>query len=468
MVPEDEEAQVLQAVRARVAAAWRRTLWEDTRLPAALRAQLRAWDRAVRSLRAEQIRLRAGALTFRTLLSLVPLLAVTFSLFRSFGGLDNAQRALERRLIQNLAPGAAQAVSVQIGTFLDRIASGAVSGLGVLVLLFTVIAVLTAIEESFNALWEVARPRAFMQRFVTYWAMVTVGPVLFALSFSVTSAARSHRAVVAVSEAIPGAGGLLFAIFSVVPWLITCVAMTLLYVVVPHARVKWQAAVGGGLTAGTLWELGKLAFTWASSNLFSYDAIYGGFAALAVLLVWLNVGWVIILLGCKVAYALQHEQALFEQRAAARPLEHAERERLALRCMIAVARAFAAGEPPPTAEQLAAGARVLELRREVLNRLEQRRLLVALDPSPEEERGRPGGPEGYLPGRALASITVKDVFDAFRHPAADDLPAPLREEPVDTLVRDLAARYERAIENGFGALTLAEVVESSKGGRAPA
>jgi membrane protein len=446
----------LSAIETRMDQAWRALLWEDGRFPARPRAHLRAWDRAIRSLNTDLVVLRAGALTFRTLLSLVPFLAVTFSLFRAFGGLDDAQRALEGRLIQNLAPGAAHVVAEQLGDFLDRIASGAVSGLGVLVLLVTVITVLTAIEESFNALWQVEKSRPFMQRFVTYWAMVTVGPVLFALSFSLTSAARSHHAVVTVSSAVPGATWVLVAAFAVIPWLVTCVAMTLLYLLVPNAHVRWSAAVGGGLTAGTLWELGKLAFTWASANLFSYDAVYGAFAALAVLLLWLQIGWVIILLGCKVAYALQNERALVEQQAA-HVLEHAERETLALRCMIEVARAFADGAPAPDAEQLAAGARVLELKREVLNRLESRGLIVALDRAP---LGSGAGPrhEVYLPGRALAALTLKDIVDAFRHGPAGGEELPRRDDAVDRLVAELAALEEEAGAEILGKVTLAEAV----------
>jgi membrane protein len=457
----------LAGIQARVAAGWRRVLWEETRLPTPLRSQLRAWDRALRSLRSDLVVLRAGALTYRTLLSLVPFLAVTFSLFRAFGGLDDAQRVLERRLVQNLAPGAAHQVSEALGGFLERIASGAVSGLGVVILIATVVTVLTAIEEAFNALWQVESPRPFLRRFVTYWAMVTVGPVLFALSFSLTSAARSHRVVMTVTDAVPGAGWVFLALFAVVPWVITCVAMTLLYHVVPHTHVRWQSALAGGASAGTLWELGKVGFTWASANLFSYDAVYGGFAALAVLLVWLQIGWVIILLGCKVAYSLQNERALVEERGE-RILAHAERERLALRCMIEVAQAFAAGRRPPTAEQLAAGARVLELRREVLNPLEARGLLLALQRPSADEEGDGAHEDCYLPARALSSIRLKDVVDAFRH---DDSAAEDVDDAVGALVAELTERHEEALEASLGGLTLADVVarlpRNEGGGEAP-
>ena len=416
----------------------------------------------MRSVRPDLIVLRAGALSFRTLLSLVPLLAVAFSLFRAFGGLEDARRMLERRLLQNVAPGAAHAVSEQVGIFMERMASGGVSGIGVLLLVLTVVTVLSAIEEAFNALWEVEKPRPILQRVGTYWAMVSVGPVLFALSLSLSSAVRIHPVVTALSNAIPGAAWLFLLVFSVVPWLITCTAMTLLYLLVPHTKVQWSAALRGGLTAGTLWEAGKLVFTWASANLFAYDVIYGGFAALAILLVWLQIGWTIVLLGAKVAWALQHERAL-EAPSMPRDLGHMERESLALQCMIEIARAFANGWPPPAAEDLAAEARVLELKKEVLNKLETNKLILTLDRK-SESAGAVKACYAYVPGRALASITLKDVVDAFR--LRPDRRGPSVERSrVPQLVAEWMKEQEDVLEANFGRVTLADVVKRLEGER---
>lgn len=123
--------------------------------------------------------------------------------------------------------------------------------------------------------------------------MVTVGPVLLALSLSPTSAAQSHSAVAGLDALAPGSAGVLSAF---VPWGISFAALTLLYQIVPNTHVNWRAALGGGLAAGTLWELGKLGFTWASTRLFGYGAVYGSLGALPVFLLWLQTGW-----GCSAA-----------------------------------------------------------------------------------------------------------------------------------------------------------------------
>jgi len=455
--------------RERLARAWSRAVWDEAEglspQRRRIRTHLRALETAVRSFDADLIQLRANSLTYRTLLSLVPFLAVVFSLFQAFGGLEAAERVLQRRILQNLAPGAAAAVMEHVGGFLDRVSSGAVGGVGVVFLFYTVVSLLTTIEESFNALWQVEKVRSFFSRFVTYWAMMTVGPVLFALSFSITSAARSHEVVVGLTDAAPGAGWLVLMGFQFVPWMITWVGMTLLYLIVPNTQVRWRAAAGGGILAGTLWELGKLGFTWASSNLFRYDAIYGAFAALAVLLLWLQVGWLIVLTGCKVAYALQNERALVRQRAAV-ALGPDEREALAVFCMVEVARAFLTGTRRPTAEELAARTRVFDIQRQVLNPLISRGLLVAMtDERPQAAAERAGDEpvESYVPGRDPSRIALKEVLDAFRHEGAA---VELGSDPGSTFVRKLMERLDQSAESALGELSLAEAVRRIESGQA--
>ncbi|HUG55270.1 MAG TPA: YhjD/YihY/BrkB family envelope integrity protein [Vicinamibacteria bacterium] len=448
---------------------WDEAVWqarpEEGAVSQRFRAHLRAAEAAVLSFGADRITLRANALTYRTLLSLAPFLAVAFSVFKAFGGLHAAEEALQRRVLQNLAPGAAAAVMEHVDAFLGRISEGAVGGLGVLVLFFTVVSLLTAIEQSFNALWQVDKVRPFLDRFVTYWAMITVGPILMALSFTLTSAARSSTLVGSVVSRVPGAGGVVFATMPLVPWLITCAAVTSLYLIVPNARVKWRCALGGGLMAGTLWEFGKVVFTWASAHLFRYDAIYGSFAALVVLLLWLQIGWVIVLFGCKVAYALQHERALVAGRAGGM-LSPAEREALAVRCLLEAARAFLSGTRGPTAEELAAGTAVLDIRKQVLNPLVARGLLVmvAEERTPGEERE-----ERYLPGRDPEAITLKEPIDAIRCAGAGGLEIEeaagsaggrhaADRDSVELFASELARRVDEALASATAGLTVAEAV----------
>jgi membrane protein len=397
--------------------------------------------------------MRATALTFWTLLSLVPFVAVAFSLFQAFGGLAAGETALRRLLIQNLAPGSAATAMRYVQGFASRISAGAIGGVGVVSLVLTVISLLSYMESSMNALWGVGRGRPLLSRFVVYWAMITVGPVLLGLSLSLTSAAASPDLAGRLDAVLPGASGLLFGL---VPWLFTCTGMTLLYVIVPNTNVRWRAALGGGVVAGTLWELGKVSFTWASANLFRYNAVYGSFGALPVFLLWLQVGWIVVLLGAKMTFVLQHTRALRDARLDV-AVGAAGRRFLALSCMIEVAKAYRTGEPPPTLHELLPGTRAaLKAEQEVVARLVAAGLLRPVaGGAGNGEGGRED--EGYVPARDPSLVTLEEVVDAFERSGAtpDALDTG---EPISALAREILDRAEAAAADVTAAISLAEAV----------
>lgn len=442
---------------ARVSRWWQRTVWQEPHrraspVRAAAWALLRAAGEAIRSFRSDELEMRATALTFWTLLSLVPFVAVAFSLFQAFGGLEAGATALQRLLVQNLAPGSAATAMQYVQGFVSRISAGAIGGAGVVSLVLTVISLLSYVESSMNALWGIERGRPLLSRFVVYWAMVTVGPVLLGLSLSMTSVAASPALAGRLDVVLPGASGL---VFRLVPWLFTCTGMTLLYVIVPNTNVRWRAALAGGVGAGTLWELGKLAFTWASANLFRYNAVYGSFGALPVFLLWLEVGWIVVLLGSKMTFVLQHARALRDARLHV-AVGAAGRQFLALSCMIEVAKAYRAGEAPPTLHELLPGTRAaLKAEQEVLARLVAAGLLHPVAGGGDGDGG--GEDEGYVPARDPSVITLEEIVDVFERGGAT--PADLDTgEPVSALAREILLRVEAAAADVTGAISLAEAV----------
>jgi membrane protein len=299
--------------------------------------------------------------------------------------------------------------------------------------------------------------RPFLNRFVIYWALVSVGPVLLALSFSLTSAFRSNALLTRLENWLPGQGLVAEMSLRAVPWMISCCALTLLYLIVPNTRVGVRAAIGGGFLAGTLWELAKMGFTWASSSLFRYSAVYGSFAALPVFLIWLQLAWTVVLMGCKVTYGLQYSRALLEERTGllAGP---ALREFIAVRSMVEVARAFLRGDGPAGPWTLAETLHVpLEIQKEVINRLVSAGLLLAVPDDGKLPR-RPDAPgEGYVPGRDAGTIHVRDVLVAIRETGSslEELHA---EDVASRWVQDLLKRGGEAASSVTG-ITLAEAVE---------
>ena len=455
----------LSAWLSRFADWWRRTVWDFPRRETSwvrdvVFIYVRAWENAVRSYEPDLIAMRAHALTFRTLLSVIPLLAVAFSLFKAFGGLEASQRLLQQKLLENLAPGTASLVQDYTSTYLTRVSAGAIGGVGVVVLFLTVVSLLTYIEKAFNALWNVEKVRPFFHRFVIYWTLVTVGPVLVALSFSLTSPGRSSVLVARATEW--GMNPILQVTLSQLHWLFAWVGMTLLFVIVPNTRVSWRAAVGGGLLAGMLWEVGKLGFTWVSARLFNYSAVYGSLGTLPVFLLWLQIGWLIVLFGCKVTYGLQYSRALQEERAAlgAGPVA---REQLALRSMVAVAQAYLKGAPPPTAEKLATGSRApFEVHQEVLNRLVEARLLLAVSgdgswDADEGGRSNERNVERYLTARKASLITLDEIIRVFRGRGVSQTEDPAG-DAVTSFVEQVLERADTAATAVTGGISLAEAV----------
>jgi membrane protein len=414
---------------------------------------LRACGEAVRSYRSDQLEMRANALTYRTLLSLVPLLAVVFSLFAAFGGLRASEEALSGVLAENLAPGPAEAAMQHLREFTGRTSAGAVGGVGVVLLFLTVVSLLSSIEESMNALWGIRQGRPFLARFVVYWTTLTVGPVLLAVSLSLTSAAQSSALVERFNGFVPGAAAVVFLL---VPWLVTCAAMTLLYLIVPNAHVSRSAALAGGVVAGTLWELAKRLFTWASASLIRYDAVYGSFGTLPAFLFWLQLGWVIVLLGSKMTYVLQHASALRDERVQ-RPVGPAGREFLALGCMIKVGLAFRRGGVPPRLQELLPGTRsALQAEQEVLGRLVDAGLLRAVRIGTSDGEGDANA-EGYVPGRDPSRVSVEAIVAVVQQDGA----IPVELDPGG-VAGEVLARAHAATVVVTGTLTLAELLERAE------
>jgi membrane protein len=215
--------------------------------------------------------------------------------------------------------------------------------------------------------------------------------------------------------------------------------------------------------AGSLWELGKMGFTWASAQLINYSKVYGSLGTLPLFLLWLQIGWLIVLLCCKVTYGLQYSRALQEERA--RLLDGpVVREMLALRAMVEVARAYAVGDPPPSAEQLAARSPVsFETTQEVLNQLEEASLLLSVPdngqwPQEHTPRGRREHVDRYLLARDASLISLKQVVDGFRHNGHEE-DEDTTDDPVARYVEEVVDRADAASSAVTSEITLADAVK---------
>ncbi|KIQ33714.1 membrane protein [Variovorax paradoxus] len=267
----------------------RRQLWRDlSRFP---------WRNTAAVLgerfREDRLGLTASSLTFTTTIAMVPFFTVALALFTVFPMFAKMQGRLQRWLIESLIP---DNIARQVLGYLNQFASKA-SGLGIaglIVLLITAIALILTIDKTLNNIWRVPRPRPLAQRVLIYWATITLGPLILAVSLSTTSY------VFAASRDVVG-GAMVKLAFDSLEFLLLAAGMAALYHYVPNTNVRWSHAWAGGIFVAAAIEIAKRVLGYYLSLVPTYSVLYGAFATFPILLVWIYVAWVIVLLGAVIA-----------------------------------------------------------------------------------------------------------------------------------------------------------------------
>jgi membrane protein len=245
--------------------------------------------------REDRLGLTASSLTFTTLIALVPLVTVMLAIFSAFPMFASFQTALEKYFLQALVPdGIAKTVLSALTQFAAKAARMGGVGLGLLVV--TALALMLTIDRALNAIWRVRRPRPIAQRVLVYWAGLTLGPLLLGISLSMTSWALT--ASQGIVGALPGGVSALLNIFEFV---LMALGMAGLYHYVPNTHVRWRHALSGGVFVAVGIEVAKRLLAWYVGSIPNISAVYGAFAAVPILLLWIYVVWLIVLWGAVIA-----------------------------------------------------------------------------------------------------------------------------------------------------------------------
>jgi len=300
----------------------------------------------IRDFGMNQSLLRAAALTYYTMLSLVPLLALTFALLKAFG----VQNLLQPLIIEKLNVGDGQVAEVILG-YINNTQVTKLGAVGLIFLIIAVVSLLTNVEKSFNHVWGVKSVRPMLRRFADYLSVIFVGPLLIISAISMTSTLSSNSLVQKLIE-MQMVGNLILLLFKVTPFVFMWLAFTGLYVFMSNIKVEWRAAFIGGVAGGTLWQIAQVGYIHFQVGVGRYNAIYGTMAALPIFMVWLYLSWVIVLFGLGVCYAKQN------LRTSGRDLRGSEvsrssYEQVALVLLVTLADRFSRGDPPVSYEQLA-------------------------------------------------------------------------------------------------------------------
>jgi len=317
---------------------------------AGLRVQ-RILTAAVAEFFRDQCMLRASALTFYTLLSVVPVFAVLFGIAKGFG----LERLLERELMEQLA--GQQEVIERILTFsrnmLENTRGGLIAGIGVVVMLWSALKVLGQIESALNAMWDVRTPRSWGRRFSDYLTVMLLAPMLLLMAGSASVFVRTQfDAVVARFEIIGLLGPLVLHTLRLAPLVLVWALFMLIYMAMPNTRVRFTAAAAGAASGSLFYQLVQWMYIDLQVGVAKQNAIYGSFAALPLFLAWVQASWVIVLFGAEVCYAVQHRNDYSRLSGCPSP-GPAERTLVALHVTRTAVQRFCAGDPPLNIRQLA-------------------------------------------------------------------------------------------------------------------
>ena len=253
------------------------------------------------------LNLRAMSLVYTTLLSLVPLLAVSFSVLKAFG-VHNQIEPMLRGFLEPLGPKGDE-LTAQIIGFVEKMQVGVLGGVGLILLIYTVVALLQKIESAFNFVWHVDELRGIGRRLSNYLSAVMLGPVLVFSALGITASMMNASLVQRIAEVEPF-GRILVETNKLLPYLLIWGTFTFIYSFVPNTRVRLIPAAVGGLVAGLVWQTTGWGFARFIATSTRYDAIYSSFAIIILLLIWLYLNWVILLIGAQISFYVQNPRYL--------------------------------------------------------------------------------------------------------------------------------------------------------------
>ena len=251
----------------------------------------------------DHVQTNAAALAFTTVLALVPAAAVMFSMLSVFPVFQDWATELENFVYDNLVPAAGDLVQSHLQEFIGQ--TGRLTAFGLLFLLVSALLLLFTIEETLNKIWRVENSRSVIQRLLSYWAVLTLSPLLMGASLSLTS--------YLVSTALQGEGNVAEArvwFLGILPFLFETLAFVLLYTVVPNKPIRFTHALIGGVVAAVLFEVTKRSFTWYISNFHSYEIIYGALSSIPIFLLWIYLSWLVVLVGAEITAVLGDDEEI--------------------------------------------------------------------------------------------------------------------------------------------------------------
>ncbi len=405
--------------------------------------QLRIILIAVRGFTEDKVQLRASALTFYTLLSVVPVLAMIFGIAKGFGFEEHLKTVLQEKLAEH------KEILGEIITFADRalknVKGGFIAGTGLVVLIWSVMKVLGNIENAFNNIWQIKKSRGFSRKFSDYLSLVVVAPILVFVSsgFTITQDNSFIQ------------GNLLLylgPLFKFLVWVLSFTLIwfvfTLLYIILPNTKVNFRPAFAGGVIAGSMFQVLQWAYVNFQSLLSGYGAIYGSFAALPLFLMWMQFSWLIMLFGAEIAFAYQNVDN-YEHEADVMNISTHFKRLLSLLIAHQIIKNFANGLPPMMAGEISHKLDIpIRLVREIIYELLEAKILSETITKNVKEMA-------YQPAQDPSRLTIRYVMQSLDKRGIDSIPVDRSSELQS--ISGILSSFENELEKSPGNVLLKDL-----------
>jgi membrane protein len=382
---------------------WRMRLRDHSRGKSFLIRFLRIVALAVRGFNENKCQFRASALTFFSLLSIVPVIALMFGIAKGFGLQERvATQILEKMKGQEEV---ANRIIEFSNSLLGQTSGGVIAGVGVVFLFWTIISLLSNIENSFNDIWGVVKPRAFGRKVSDYLVTMLVCPILLAVAGGANIFLSAQ--ISTITEKIPllkTLGPMFWIIMKLLPYVTLWITFTFIFISMPNTKVKLLSGLIAGIVAGTLFQLVQWAYVNFQVQITSKYAVYGSFAALPLFLLWLQTSWLIILFGAEVSFAHQNVET-YEFEPDCLSASHSFKTLLSVLIAQRLVRRFCDGEKPSNASGLSHDLEIpVRLVRQLLHGLSESGVISEAQKGEDKELA-------YQPATDVDKITVKFVID---------------------------------------------------------
>ena len=364
--------------------------------------QLRIILLAARGFSNDKVSLQASALTFYSLLSVIPIAAIVFAIAKGFGLDKNLEQLIidkfqsEQEVLNWLLQNATNAI--------EKTRGGYIAGIGVIILFWSAMSLLNHIESSFNHIWQIRSSRPWYRKFTDYLTIMLIAPVFIILSSSITVFISTELTdYMTKAPILDFFKPVISFLFRFAPYFLSWITLTILFIIMPNAKVKFVPALISGIIAGTILQGIQWIYIDLQFGITKLSAIYGSFAAVPLFIIWIQTSWIVVLLGAEISFANQNISR-YELESEALNISNYQKRALVLMIMHMIIRNFSMGEKPISAEYIAVNLKIpVRLSRDILQDLSNANLVSIIHENEEKERL-------YQPALDVNRLTVSYVF----------------------------------------------------------